>query len=154
MFKLFGGKNKALNSEIDAALVRAASALSANSLEGRQAAFNALMPVLKKAGEAKVEDRHLEMFMSLGDIYSQGGDWETALSAYSDAISANNGAGIGNEQLHLRLGKAQFEMDNEDRAADELCRAYMGGGKEIFDNEDPRYFEFLKTKIEPGPGGW
>jgi hypothetical protein len=38
-----------------------------------------------------------------------------------------------------------------DRAADELTRAYMGGDEEIFDNEDPKYFQFLKTRIKLSP---
>ncbi len=154
MFGLFSNKNKKLNLEIDTALDKSRLALAANSLEGRQDAFSTLFLILEKAEAEEFEDRNMEMFMLLGDIYAQGSGWETALEAYSDAITANDGAGIGNEQLHLRLGKTHFELGHEDRAADELCRAYMGGGKEIFETEDTRYFDFLKTKIVPGPNGW
>lgn len=54
--------------------------------------------------------------------------------------------GIGNPFLHLRLGQVVFEAGEHDAAADELIRAYMGAGKEIFENEDPKYFAFLKTR--------
>ncbi len=154
MFGIFGGKHKELNADIDNALSHARDELNKNTPEGRKVAFNLLIPVLEKAREKGFEGRDLEMFTLLGDIYTQSEDWAQALNAYGDGISANNGKGIGNEHLHFRLGKCYFELGEQDRAADELCRAYMGGGKQIFDNENPRYFEFLKTKIQPGPGGW
>ena len=53
---------------------------------------------------------------------------------------------IGNPFIHLRLGQCQFELGNPDRSADELMRAYMGGGPEIFGNDDPKYLEFLSTR--------
>lgn len=56
---------------------------------------------------------------------------------------------IGNPFIHLRLGQAQLELGNTDRAADELMRAYMGGGLEIFAMEDERYLDFLASRA-PG----
>jgi len=53
---------------------------------------------------------------------------------------------VGNPFLHLRLGQVLFDADNHAAAADELMRAYMGGGDEIFSTEDSKYFDFLKTK--------
>jgi tetratricopeptide (TPR) repeat protein len=53
---------------------------------------------------------------------------------------------IGNPFLHLRLGQALYEQGEEDRAADELIRAYMGAGPEIFANDDPKYLAFLSTR--------
>ena len=41
-----------------------------------------------------------------------------------------------------------FEQENLAQAADELTRAYMGGGMDIFMEDDPKYLEFLETKIE------
>ena len=55
---------------------------------------------------------------------------------------------IGNPFLHLRLGQCQFELGNLDRAADELMRAYMAGGPELFEDEDARYLRFLATRAE------
>lgn len=52
---------------------------------------------------------------------------------------------IGNPFLHLRLGQALYERGETDRAADELMRAYMGAGDEIFGNDEPKYFVFLKN---------
>lgn len=98
-------------------------------------------------------------------------DWEAAtwiLAAIGDAnfLSGDFVAGrdnlavamhcpdaIGNPFLHLRLGQCQFELGNLDRAADELARAYMGAGNEIFKGAE-KYFEFLKTRLLPPTGGW
>ncbi|WP_243771695.1 tol-pal system YbgF family protein [Burkholderia sp. D-99] len=55
---------------------------------------------------------------------------------------------IGNPFLHLRLGQCQFELGNLDRAADELMRAYMAGGPELFEDEDGKYLRFLATRAE------
>ena len=60
---------------------------------------------------------------------------------------------IGNPFLHLRLGQCQFELDSLDRAADELARAYLGAGSDIFEGAD-KYFAFLKTRLKPPLGGW
>jgi len=81
------------------------------------------------------------------------GDFVEARKALEYAMVSPGG--LGNPFLHLRLGQCQLELGMEDRAADELTRAYMGAGKDIFAVEDPKYFEFLKTKIlPPVTGEW
>lgn len=39
------------------------------------------------------------------------------------------------------------------QAADQLTRASMAGGREVFENEE-KYFDFLKTKIRKPKKGW
>ena len=55
---------------------------------------------------------------------------------------------IGNPFLHLRLGQVLLDLGNEAGAADELMRAYMGGGAEIFASEEPHYLAFLGTRAQ------
>lgn len=55
---------------------------------------------------------------------------------------------VGNPFLHFRLGQCQFELGNLDRAADELMRAYMGGGPDIFARDDEKYLRFLATRAK------
>ena len=55
---------------------------------------------------------------------------------------------IGNPFLHLRLGQVLLDIGEEAGAADELMRAYMGGGAEIFSSEESRYLDFLGTKAK------
>ena len=53
---------------------------------------------------------------------------------------------LGNPFLHLRRGEVLFEQGELDAAADELMRAYMGAGPEIFEAEPAKYLEFLRTR--------
>lgn len=53
---------------------------------------------------------------------------------------------VGNPFLHLRLGQVLLDAGEADRAADELMRAYMGGGADIFAAEDERYLSFLRSR--------
>jgi tetratricopeptide (TPR) repeat protein len=59
---------------------------------------------------------------------------------------------VGNPFLHLRLGQCEYELGNLDRAAEELTRAYMGGGEEIFEDAE-KCFAFLQTRLKPWAGG-
>ena len=63
-------------------------------------------------------------------------------------------AGVGNPFLHLRLGQCEYELGSLDRAADELARAYLQEGKEIFSNDDQKYLDFIKSKLKAPSGGW
>jgi tetratricopeptide (TPR) repeat protein len=80
---------------------------------------------------------------SLGNAYFLMGDYENALCSLQDVMHCPKA--IGNPYIHLKLGQVQFETGNFTRAQDELARAYMGGGKEVFTDENPKYYEYLKT---------
>ncbi|HEX3552180.1 MAG TPA: tetratricopeptide repeat protein [Thermoanaerobaculia bacterium] len=79
---------------------------------------------------------------ALGDCAFQLGDFAAAHGYLTRAVRGPNG--LGNPFIHLRLGQAQHDLGNEARAKDELARAYMSGGPEIFEDEDPKYLEFLR----------
>ena len=83
---------------------------------------------------------------AIGDAYFLNGNYAAALSALEQAMRCPEAT--GNPFIHLRLGQTQFELGNKDRAADELMRAYMGAGAEIFAEESPKYLEFLGTVAE------
>jgi hypothetical protein len=87
-----------------------------------------------------------------GDANFLDGDFSAARDNLSQAMHCPGG--VGNPFLHLRLGQSQLELAVDDRAADELMRAYMGAGAEIFKDQDPKYLRFLQSKargIEPPP---
>lgn len=91
------------------------------------------------------------LLAAIGDINFLAHSYEQARLALSDAMHCPGA--IGNPFIHLRLGQAQLELGNRQRAADELARAYAVAGKEIFSSEDPKYFEFLKTVLTARPNG-
>jgi tetratricopeptide (TPR) repeat protein len=81
---------------------------------------------------------------ALGDAYFQSGEYKAAADIFSEAI-LNIPGGLGNPFFHLRLGQSLFELGDRRKGADELMRAYMGAGEEIFGAEDPKYLQYLKT---------
>ena len=57
---------------------------------------------------------------------------------------------IGNPFLHLRRGQVLYEQNEPDAAANELMRAFMAEGHEIFENEDEKYLNFLASRADLG----
>lgn len=115
-------------------------------------AYKNYMKALELVPEPKEEFQATTWILAaLGDLYFRARDFKQAAHVLSDAMLCVQA--VGNPFLHLRLGQAQFELGEHVRAADELCRAYMGAGKQIFEAEDPKYFEFLKTRISPPSDG-
>jgi tetratricopeptide (TPR) repeat protein len=92
------------------------------------------------------------LLAAIGDANFLGGDYNAGRENLSMAMHCPGAP--GNPFLHLRLGQCQLELGNQDRAADELARAYMAEGHELFRNEDPKYLAFLKSRLDPPPGGW
>ena len=86
---------------------------------------------------------------AIGDANFMGNDFQTGVDNLSNAMHCPGA--IGNPFIHMRLGQCQFEVGNLDRAADELTRAYALEGDEIFSEDDPKYLEFLKTRINSTP---
>ena len=83
------------------------------------------------------------LLASMGDMHFLKQDYEKARQTLQMAMHCPDA--LGNPFIHLRLGQVQLELRNETRAADELMRAYMGAGGEIFEEEDPKYLAFLRT---------
>ena len=82
---------------------------------------------------------------AIGDACFLGGYQTSAREALEYAMHCPGG--IGNPFIHLRLGQTLFDAGEQDRAADELARAYMGAGADIFADQDERYLEFLRTRM-------
>jgi len=89
---------------------------------------------------------------AIGDVNFLSGDFAAGRDNLAKAMQSPNA--LGNPFLHLRLGQCNFELGQLDRAADELTRAYMGDGTDIFNDEDPKYWAFLTTRIDMPASGW
>jgi tetratricopeptide (TPR) repeat protein len=87
---------------------------------------------------------------AIGNAKYSINDYESCLQAFLLAVQSPGG--LGNPFIHLRLGECYFELGNEQRAGDELARAYIGAGREIFADEPPKYLNFLKTILRPPEG--
>ena len=103
--------------------------------------------------EPKTEwDAATWLLAAIGDANFLGGDFKAGRDNLNTAMHCPDA--IGNPFLHLRLGQCQFELGDLDHAADELTRAYMAEGEQLFEREDPKYLAFLKTRLKPPPSGW
>jgi len=88
---------------------------------------------------------------AIGDAAFLGGFYSSGVEALQFALHCPGGA--MNPFVQLRLGQCELERDNLDKAAEHLARAYMFEGKEIFSRENPKYFDFLKTRLKPPASG-
>jgi hypothetical protein len=84
------------------------------------------------------------ILVAIGDANYLDGDYVAGRDNLSTAMHCPGA--IGNPFIHFRLGQCQFEVGEHERAADELMRAYVGAGREILDQHDPKYFRFLSSR--------
>ncbi len=108
-----------------------------------------------EAWELVPEDKALRpvstrILRSVGEVQFGLRRWAEALNLFLRAVQCPGG--LGDPGLHLRIGQCQFEVGDERRAADELARAYMGGGRELFAGQDPKYFALVEHVLMPPPG--
>lgn len=82
---------------------------------------------------------------ALADAHFFKKDFAATRDAINDAMRCIGA--VGNPFLHLRLGQAELELGNRGRARDELHRAYLGGGEDLFAGEDPRYLELVQEQL-------
>jgi len=87
---------------------------------------------------------------AIGELQFRRGSFEKALNTYLRAVQCPNG--LGNPYIHLRIGQCQLELGNTNGASDNLTRAYMGAGEEIFEKEDAKYLAHLRTILLPPAG--
>ena len=149
---MFGSTKKKSAKQASKAIEEAKRGLSMNNSEGRKIAYNAIIPALQFFEANEYREKNSKLFMYLGDVYFQSGENDTALAAYADAV--NSPGGVGDPEIHLRLGKMLFDRNDEKQAADNLARALIMGGKKVFEGEDEKYFDFITTKLDPPPDGW
>ncbi|HMR09465.1 MAG TPA: hypothetical protein PKA88_26985 [Polyangiaceae bacterium] len=114
------------------------------ALERFQAAYN-LLPEPKQEWEAG-----LWLLAGIADAHFLAGRFADSADALRQAL--NCPAGIGNPFVHLRSGQVAYELGDRERAADELARAFLMEGRELFEEDDPKYLAFVLTKLRPPDG--
>jgi tetratricopeptide (TPR) repeat protein len=85
---------------------------------------------------------------SIGDAYFMLKNYETSLHHFLNAKGNIETNAYENPFVMLRLGELYVEINNTADAKEYLLRAYMLEGEEIFEDEDDKYFGFLKTHVE------
>ena len=87
--------------------------------------------LISAMGDAKF---HLKEFSQSQELFQQAADFYR---------------GAGNPVVHMRIGQCALELADEDGAADQLAEAFSLAGKEIFSNEDTKYYQFLRERVAP-----
>jgi len=101
--------------------------------------------------------------MSSAEAMFHFGDLETAYQLYGEAFqhAQRNGVPVvGNPLFHLRVGQCLYALATaEERsrtgpgtALDNLARALIGAGVELFDGEDPAYLAAVTRILQPPQG--
>lgn len=102
-----------------------------------------LLPAPKEQWEAA-----LWILVAKGDAVFLSGQFELARQQFVLALA--HGA-QGNPFVQLRYGQALAELGELDRAKEWLASAWMSGGNEIFEDEDPKYIRLVPPEMR-GPG--
>ncbi len=97
--------------------------------------------------------RALQVLAAVADCQFFLGDYEACSRTLQFAL-CNDVAGPADPWICLRLGQCYFELGNEFAAGNWLTAAMMIGDVDMFENEDPKYWAYLKTRLDPPPGGW
>jgi tetratricopeptide (TPR) repeat protein len=85
---------------------------------------------------------------AVGDVNFLGRDYEAGRDNLSTVMHCPGAIGVA--FLHFRLGQCLFEIGDEAAAADELLRAFHGGGDTLFDDEDPKYLDCVERAMAAG----
>lgn len=90
---------------------------------------------------------------SVGYLYFVWEEYETALACFERAQGNLTGQGYGNPFVMLMMGETCLELGDEAAAEEYLLRAYMLDGAEVFEGQNPKYFDFLREHVDLGEDG-
>lgn len=85
---------------------------------------------------------------SIGDAWFLLDDFKKALQHFENAKTNLEENAYQNPFIMLRLGQTYLENKQHTEAKEFLLRAYMLEGESIFDNDDEKYFNYLKQHVE------
>lgn len=109
----------------------------------------ALLPEPKERWEAATW-----IHAAVADALFHQGKFEQAYERLRVASVSECPGTLGNPFFLLRRGQCAHELGQDDQAREALLGAYMLEGSGIFEADDPKYFEWLKTQVEPPVDGW
>lgn len=90
---------------------------------------------------------------SIGDLLFLVGAYAEAYPFFHKAMNNISGEGRTNPFVLLRYGQCLYELQGLERdILNSFISAYMLEGEEIFSEEDPKYFQFLASKIDLSQG--
>ncbi|PUA29850.1 MAG: hypothetical protein B0W54_04665 [Cellvibrio sp. 79] len=97
-------------------------------------------------GDKNIWEAATWLYVAIGDTHFHLRNYDKCFKCFYNAVQCPEG--LGNPFIHLRLGQMYYEQGDFEKASDELIRAHMGAGLDIFMEDDPKYLSFLETKIK------
>ncbi len=88
------------------------------------------------------------LYTSIGDAFFYLDDYERALISFKKAKENIESNAYINPFIMLRLGQCYLENKQTEDATEYLLRAFMIEGEDIFEDEDEKYFNFLKENVD------
>lgn len=119
----------------------------AKSLKLFQAAWD-LLPEPKEDCEPA-----FRLLGAIGDAHFFLGDWDACHSSFQRIVQTW-GEALANPFVRLRLGQSLFELGNMKEAANWMAPAFLSEGMRLFEDDDPKYLNFIRSQLKPPPGGW
>ena len=112
--------------------------------------YEKAMPIFFKAFELLPKPRYrwsagTWILTAIGDSYFLMGNYEESLDYLKHSEIYPNA--VDNEFIQLRIGQSYFELKDTKMAREYLIRAYMVGGDEVFDEENPKYFMCIQDLV-------
>lgn len=114
--------------------------------------FEAAVPVWRQALERLLQVRALRearwLHVCLCDALFRAGDHAGVLEHANAALLAGE---RDDPRVWLRLGQAAFELGDEAGAGDGLMSGFLLAGPSLFEDEDPKYLQFLAARVLARP---
>lgn len=86
------------------------------------------------------------LYVAIGDAYYNKQQPDQAMDAYQKALMSPDGT--GNAYIWFSIGQVFFEEENFEKAKTHFMSAYLLDGEEIFEDENPAYFELIKEEAD------
>lgn len=119
---------------------------NADRLDEALVSFHAALALLPHP--ASDWDAALWLWAGIGDVLFQQGRFAVAREPLMEAMVQFDEA-RGNPFLRLRLGQCLYELGELDAAESWLAGAYLLADPELFEDEDPKYLAFARSRLEP-----
>lgn len=86
------------------------------------------------------------LYTAIGDVHYNKLELHQAMDAYQKALMSPDGT--GNPYIWFSIGQIYFEEENFEKAKTHFMSAYLLDGEEIFEGENPVYFELIKEETD------
>lgn len=105
------------------------------------AAFQKALAITQNDGEA------FWLLTVIGDVLFQQEQFAEGRASLMRAV-VHFEEGRGNPFVRMRLGQCMYELGELEEAANWMVGAYLMEGEEFFEEEDPKYLEFMEARLK------